>query len=178
MASNKVKGGDLMVFINMGTSEAPDYRSIAYATSHTLELTAEFGENSTKDSKFGEWSTGEIESFSWTVTSENLVADQSYDRGATYSDLYKLMVNREEVDLIFGMDADAYNGDADVDFVYHVGAKGWTNNDENYIKGKAYITSLSLNAPSGIENATLSVNFQGNGRLHVEGKGVTGKKKQ
>ena len=58
MAAKIIKGDDLMLFVNVATGATPDYRSIAYATSHVLTLSAEATDTSTKD--HGIWGGSEV----------------------------------------------------------------------------------------------------------------------
>ena len=60
----KIKGGDLMLFVNN--------KSIAYATNHTLEISAELQDVSNKDEGAGDWATQEVGLLSWTASTENL----------------------------------------------------------------------------------------------------------
>ncbi len=60
------KGGDLMLFVGG--------KSIAYATNHTLSISADTKETSTKDSG-GLWQTSEVGMLSWSCSSENLIGD-------------------------------------------------------------------------------------------------------
>lgn len=63
MAANKIiKGRDLMLFDNDG-------HSYAYATNHTLTITAETVDISSKD--HGIWGASEVSKYSWEITSEN-----------------------------------------------------------------------------------------------------------
>lgn len=53
----KQKGGDMMLFLST--------KSIAYATSHTLEITGETSDTSNKDEGGGDWSAQEVNLLSW-----------------------------------------------------------------------------------------------------------------
>lgn len=129
------KGQDLMVFIGG--------RSIAYATNHSLNVTMETKETTTKDSG-GKWTTAEGGIMSWTANSENMVTDDQ--GGYTYAELFDLMVQRKPVDLIFGLENEN-KGKYEEKENWNVGdntKKYWTPNEtDRHYKGKAFITSLS-----------------------------------
>lgn len=147
-----VRGEELMVFLNN--------KSIAYATSHTLNITGNTIDISSKD--HGYFGASEIGNITWEVTSENLFTDGEYDT------LFTAMLAKTPVTLVFGR-ADNYNvnglGDSSTNWIpdTSVGTK--------YYQGPAVITSLNLTANSG-EMATFSVTFTGNGAL--EQKTVAG----
>ena len=65
----KIKGGDLMLFVNG--------KSIAYATSHTLSISADTVDTSNKDEGGGDWADSEVGKLSWTCQSENMYADNA-----------------------------------------------------------------------------------------------------
>lgn len=145
-----VKGQELMVF--MGG------KSIAWATSHSLNVTAATGDISTKDHGF--FAATNLTSISWEITSENLYTDDGYNA------LYKAMaITREPVEIVFGHYSDstdlATSGIADSE------TESWTapsGSSTVYYTGNAYITSLTANAANG-DNATFSVTFSGVGQL-------------
>ena len=141
---SKIKGGDMMLFI--------DGKSIAYATSHSLEITAETADTSNKDEGGGDWSSQEITILSWSASSENLYSEDG--EGDNYKDLFDLMVAKTPVDAVFAKKS----GNAT-----DVPTGGWTKSAPSY-EGKVVITSLSLNAPNG-EYASYTAQFQGVGKL-------------
>lgn len=137
---NFIKGNQLMLFIGG--------KSIAFATSHTLTLTADTSDVKTKD--HGLWGSSEITGLNWEITSENLYTDGA---AGTLEAAWKAGT---QLDVAFGL------------------ASNWTANGldnpgtDNYTPaagvqtGKAIITNLSYNAAAG-ENATLSVTLKGVG---------------
>ena len=146
-----IQGGDLMLFINN--------KSIGYATSHSLSISADTKETSTKDSG-GKWQTSEVGIISWTASSENLYANEA--QGMTYSGLFDAMVARTQIDAVFTLKDNSTNpetGKSD-----EVPTGGWTPKANSGYQGKVIITSLELNAPNG-ENASFTVQFQGTGEL-------------
>lgn len=143
--SNIVLGDELMLF--------KDGKSLAYATSHTLSITGNTIEISSKDS--GYFGASEIGNITWEITSENLYTDSVFDS------LFSVMIAKTPITVTFGH-ADNYNanglGDSSTNWIpdTSVGAK--------YYEGPAIITSLQVNANTG-ENATYSITLTGNGPL-------------
>ena len=141
--STIVKGDQIMLF--------KDGKSLAYATSHTLSITGNTIEISSKDS--GYFGASEIGNITWEITSENLYVDSEFDN------LFTAMVAKSPITVTFGH-ADNYNanglGDSSTNWIpdASVGAK--------YYQGPAIIPSLQANANTG-ENATYSITLTGNG---------------
>jgi predicted secreted protein len=148
-----LRGTDLMVFTDvMGSSTS---KSIAYATNHTLSLTANSQEISTKDSGGGKWLEMNLQKLSWSATSENLY---SYDgSGSNYNDLFEKMLTREPLKLVFALENSTTKPDV-------VPTAGWAPVTAPRYTGSAYITDLQLNAPDG-DNASFTVTFTGTGAL-------------
>lgn len=91
MAQEKiVKGDELMLF----TGE----NSIAYATSHTLTITGNTIDISSKD--HGYWGASEVGNVTWEITSENLYTDKYYDT------LFDSMINKTPITVAFGFASD------------------------------------------------------------------------
>lgn len=156
--SDIIKGGQLMVFI--GGSP------IAFATAHTLNLTRNTQEISTKD--HGDATAILPTTQSWEITSENLMSTDGF---ATVLDAY---LNSTEVTVYFGMtNYKSYSegqedGIVGVDNATDWTKEAWTDgastpNSLN-LEGKGYITSASVNANGG-ENATMSITIQGSGKI-------------
>lgn len=155
-----IKGEDLMLFDNEG-------HSIAYATSHTLSISAETIDVNSKD--HGIYGASEAGKITWEITSENL-----YTNGA-FEDLFDKMVERKAVTVYFGSkeeigqkagsqtvppeEWDPTKTVADGDYEY------WTRTKKgNLFSGKVFITSLNTNANNG-EKATFSVTLTGTGKI-------------
>ena len=145
------KGGDLMLFVNG--------KSIAFATNHTLSISADTKETSTKDSG-GLWQTSEVGMLSWSCSSENLVGNPM--AGIGYDELFEMMVARKPITGVFALEGDS------TDYAEgKLGAAptaGWTAKSGDGYTGQMVITSLEKNAPNG-ENVTLKVDFTGIGEL-------------
>ena len=140
--ANIIKGDDLMLF-DAG-------KSLAFATAHTLTITADAVDISSKD--HGIWGGNEVNKIKWEITSENLYTV------ATYDSLFEKMVAREAIKVYFGTKSqnDPDKTVADGDFANWTGASGYA--------GNAFITSLTANANTG-ENATFSVTLTGTGKI-------------
>lgn len=91
-----IKGGDLMLFVGG--------KSIAYATSHTLTISADTKETSSKDSG-GKWQTSEVGVLSWTCSSENLCGDT--EAGIGFDELFEYMVARKPITGVFALEGDS-----------------------------------------------------------------------
>ena len=152
-----IKGNNLMCFVGG--------KSIAFATSHTLEVSGETVDISTKDNGGGEWAASEMGLLSWTASSENLVGNPR--SGLGYDELFEMMVAKQPIDLVFASKSVVSAAGEE----YTAPTDGWTAKANDGHKGKALITSLSLNAPNG-ENSTISVSFTGVGALTKVGTAV------
>ena len=149
----KIKGEDLMVFIPGATSGTS--KSIAYATSHVLSINASLSNDSNKD-EGGDWETSEVQTKSWNITTDNLYC------GTNYDELFDIFVAGEPITVVFGHKAENYKSLAAGNLDNWTPATGHTN---GYLyEGKAIISDLTLNAPSG-EQATLSATITGCGSL-------------
>jgi len=88
MAAQIIKGRDLMLFDSTG-------KSYAYATNHTLTITAETSDISSKD--HGIWGASEVAKYSWEITSENLFTTDSYNA------LFDSMIAGTAITIRFGL---------------------------------------------------------------------------
>lgn len=148
-----INGSDLMLFLKGNEDTTP--KSIAFATNHSLSISAETVETSSKDTG-GKWVSKAPRKLSWTMSTENLYSLDG--EGSTYDDLFTLMTGREEIEVVFSLEKD-YATKAD-----EVPTGGWTPVTTGQYKGKVVITSLELNAPNG-DNATFTASFEGVGAL-------------
>ena len=145
MPAQIVKGDDLMLFDKHG-------KSIAYATAHTLTLSGETVDISSKD--HGIWGASEVNKITWEITSENLYTDEAYEL------LFDIMMAREPITVSFGHKAENDPEKTVVDGDY----ENWSPSTNGVYQGRAYLTSLVANANSG-ENATFSVTLTGAGKI-------------
>lgn len=148
-----INGSDLMLFLKDSTDSSAT--SIAFATSHSLSLSTETVETTSKDSG-GKWVAKAARKLSWTVNTENLYSLEG--EGKTAADLFDYWKNGTELDAIFGLES-GYASKADT-----VPTGGWTPLTTGQYKGKVIITSLEVNAPNG-DNATFSATFEGVGAI-------------
>lgn len=154
-----IKGGDLMLFLESGTGSTATKKSIAFATNHTLNISADTKETSSKDSG-GVWQTSEVGILSWTASSENLYADAG--AGFGYDELFDMMVARKAIKAVFGLEGDSAN--LNDGKLAQVPNAGWKPKTGKGYEGSVIITGLSKNAPNG-DNATFTVDFTGVGEL-------------
>lgn len=160
-----LNGSDLMLFIQKDNK----LQSVAYATSHSLEVSADTKDVSTKDSGAGRWTNYEIGMQSWTVSSDNLMSD-SAENGLSFNDLYDIFLKREAVEVAFALQSDYTDLSQKLDEEWKAPSTGWTPSTNRY-HGKAIITSISLTAANG-EKASFSCSMQGCGNLMKENKGI------
>ena len=110
------------------------------------------------DAGAGKWDDQEIDTLSWTITSESFYANQA--EGITFADLWNYYAAGTVLDLKFGVAADNTSG---------VPTGGWVvPSSGTVLSGKAIISSVDLNAPVD-DNASFSITFTGKGALIIAG---------
>lgn len=150
MANKIIKGKDLMLFDSAG-------KSFAFATNHTLTITAETTDISSKD--HGIWGATEVSKYTWEIQSENLYTSEAY------SSIFDTMMQGDAIEVRFGLKATPSPADATpADSSLANWSVGTT-----YYAGKALITSLTANANNG-DNATFSVTLTGVNQIKKVGK--------
>lgn len=153
-----IKGKKLMLFIKKSST----YVSVGYATNHTLSTSASTINVSHKDladAASGKWDSQEVDTLSWTITTENFYANTA--EGITFADLFGYYSAGTELDIKFAVAADSATG---------VPTGGWvapTGSGAYVMSGKVIITSIDVNAPVD-DNASFSVTFTGKGALTAE----------
>lgn len=156
-----IKGGDLMLFVNG--------KSIGFATSHTLSISTETKETTSKDSG-GKWQSSEAGILSWTASSENLCADKA--EGVGYDELFDMMIARKPITGVFALEGNSANfAEGKLD---KVKSGGWTPKTGDGYTGEMLITNLEKTAQNG-ENATFKIDFQGVAELKKVGSTTSGK---
>jgi len=145
--SDIIKGSKLMVFVGN--------QAIGFATNHTLSLTTNTTQVSTKDS--GDYPSTIAQNITFEATAENLYSDAGE---ATYMNL---MLQKQPVKIKFAAASNYNNTDEKGIINGAQGHQAWTAGT-SIVEGDALITSLNVNAPAG-DNATLSVTFTGTGAL-------------
>ena len=178
MSRNVIKGGDLMLFIKEANGTV---KSIAFATSHTLTVSTDTQQTSTKDDG-GKFQSSDYGIISWSATSENLC---SYDgAGYNYQDLINLMLSQTKVTATFSVEGNSgakYPYTTKLDSVDDTAGNTWAPGNTGTIgesqkslgyTGTVLITSVEVNAPNG-ENATFTVQLQGDGPLEPTAAGTT-----
>lgn len=153
---NIVKGKKLMVFVKAGDGS---YKSIGFATNHTLSTSASTISVSHKDladAGNGKWDSQDVDTLSWTITSENFYANVV--EGIGFADIWGYYAAGTELDLKFGVAADSSTG---------VPTGGWAvPSTGTVLQGKAIVSSIDVNAPVD-DNASFSITFTGKGALTV-----------
>lgn len=171
MSRNVIKGGDLMLFLKESNGTV---KSIAFATSHTLTVSTDTQQTSTKDDG-GKFQSSDYGILSWSASSENLC---SYDgAGYNYQDLINLMLSQTKVTATFSIEGNSGTSypyankkdsvDETTDDTWtpaNTGSIGSTSNKSLGYTGTVLITNVEVNAPNG-ENATFTVQLQGDGPL-------------
>ena len=153
-----IKGKKLMLFIKKSSS----YVSVGYATNHTLSTSAStisVSHKDLEDAGSGKWDSQDIDTFSWTITTENFYANSA--EGITFADLFGYYSAGTELDIKFGVAADSTTG---------VPTGGWvapTGSGSYVMSGKVVITSIDVNARVD-DNASFSVTFTGKGALTAQ----------
>jgi len=170
MSRNVINGGDMMLFIKEANGTV---KSIAFATSHTLTVSTDTQQTSTKDDG-GKFQSSDYGIISWSASSENLC---SYDgAGYNYQDLINLMLSQTKVTATFSVENNSGSSypyasklnsvDETTDNTWTPGAAGTIGSQSKSLgyTGTVLITSVEVNAPNG-ENATFTVQLQGDGPL-------------
>lgn len=150
-----IKGKKLMLFVENGGN----YVSVGYATNHTLSTSAStisVSHKDLEDAGSGKWDSQDIDTLSWTITTENFYANDA--EGVTFADLYTYYASGTELNVKFGVAANSTTGVPD---------GGWTApSTGDILSGKVVITSIDVNAPVD-DNASFSITFTGKGALTI-----------
>ena len=153
-----IKGKKLMLFVK----ESDTYKAIAFATNHTFSTSASTINVSHKDladlaEGQAKWDDSDIDTLSWTITSEHLYANEG--SGYTANDVFALYANGTVLDVKFGL-ADASTTGAP--------ETGWvpSTSETQMLSGKAVITSYDINA-SVDDNASFSITLTGKGPIAI-----------
>lgn len=136
-----LNGTDLLLYIDDGNGE----KAQAYASSHSVSISSEVRDTSSKES--GDWGDSATGRLSWSASADGLVAADEVDKDV-YETLYDAMVAKTTVTL-----CSARRDPADID----------TKLDAKVIyTGESIIESLEQSA-SDNDNVTYSVSFSGKG---------------
>lgn len=152
-----IKGSDLMLFV---TESNGSVRSLAFATSHSFQITADTSDISSKDHGF--WGAKEVTRITWNIQTDNLYTVDEFNS------LYDKMIARQPIAVYFCLKTPTERagvpqtvnlpGDA-----YTTWTPTTTTGEDGYY-GHVYITSLSANAAAG-DNATFSATLDGIGSI-------------
>lgn len=147
-------------------------KSIAFATSHTLDVSMNTVDSSTKDNGNGMWTNNEPGLMSWIMQTDNLMSDTA-ENGLSMNDLMDIFLKRQTVEVAFALQGNNTDYTAKLDQEFTAPETGWTPDAANQYKGKALITSLNVSAQND-GYATASATFTGCGNLLKVGKGIQG----
>lgn len=134
-------------------------KTIALATSCSLNTTTQISDSRTKDDANGP--SGEFESVDWTASSDNIVgANDNVSNEVVYAQLLEMQLNGTIVELSMDLVLNAAGA---------IPTEGWakeTATNKAFVPygGRALIESLNLSAPQE-GNATVSINFKAVGSL-------------
>ena len=145
--SDILKGSVLMLFY--------DSKPIGFATSHSLSMTKNTSQVSTKD--HGDYPATIAQNITWEISAENLYSDEGE---VTYM---TLMNSMDPVSVVFAKASNYSNSAAQKGLPLQDPGTEWTVGDK-IAEGQALLTSFTINAPAG-ENATMSVTLTGTGDL-------------
>lgn len=152
-----IKGSDLMLFVKQNNGTV---HSLAFATSHSFNISCETSDISTKDHGF--YGAKEITKITWQITTDNLYTVD------TFNELYDRMITRQPVEVYFCLKTptERQGTPATVNLpgdTYNSWTPTTTLGEDGYY-GRVYITSLDATAAAG-DNATFSATFDGIGAL-------------
>lgn len=140
-SSSVVLGDELFLYL--------DGKPVAYTTSCSLSINGDTIDTSNKMD--GVWASAKSGKLSWTISSENLMADTN---GTSFEDFYDKMIARTPFEVKFGRATTVTGATPNFDL----------NTAKPYYVGTAYLTSCELNADNG-SAVSMSVELQGNGKL-------------
>lgn len=152
-----IKGSDLMLFVTQSDNTV---KSLAFATSHSLSISTETQQISTKDHGF--WGATEVTGVNWSITTDNLYTID------TYNELFDMMMARQTIAVYFCLKTptERAGNPATVNLpgdAYDTWHPTTTTGEDGYY-GRVYITALDCTAQSG-DNATFSCTLSGVGAL-------------
>lgn len=146
-----IKGSKLMLFI--------DNAPVGFATSHSLSMTTNTTQVSTKD--HGDFPSTIAQNITWEVTAENLYSN-------TGEGIYMTkMKTMQPITVVFAQASNYRNDIAQgtLPMSEETNVAEWLLG-QKIAEGEAIITSFSINAPAG-DNATMSITLTGTGELRM-----------
>ena len=157
-STSTIYGTDLVLMVETATDS---WQQVAHATGHTLQLTRDTREVSSKST--GEWKNSDYAKISWSGSVDGLT---SFDSGVVgLAEFMGYMINRTKIKIISVLN-DATN-DTPLDDTkedYDPRSSAIADNPfegaTTYYEGEAIITDVSQTANEG-ETATFSMSFQG-----------------
>jgi TP901-1 family phage major tail protein len=138
-----IEGRDLMMFVNTGTAEAPEYTPQAAATNHTITYSGETKERMTKDTEVGAYSKRKVTKLAVTIKCDALT---SFGDEAGYDKLLAVFKSREEIKLRYGFKEPAAGDKCE--------------------EGMFIITNLEQSSQAG-EDSTYTATFENSGAVET-----------
>ena len=132
-----VFGVDILIHVNLGTEEMPEWQPVGGQRGATLSETRDTFEKTSKTSP-GQYREYEYGFGEWTISCDGVYIDSE----TAFGHLVDAMRNRDKV------------------------LVKWTENESDVFEGEALVTSRSLEAPYESE-ATYSLELQGTGEPTV-----------
>lgn len=161
MATNNtgvVYGSDLILMIETATDS---WQQVAHATSHTLDISRDVREVSSKST--GEWMNKDYGKISWTASADALV---SFDSNViNLETLLDYQIARTKIKVIsvqndFSIETPLDDTKTDYDPASGAPSDNRFVTGSPYYEGEAVISSVSLTAGDN-ENATFSISLEG-----------------
>lgn len=155
MKTSPIKGKALMLAMQ---NPATKFCTLAASTSHTLTVSVQTAETTTKDDN--DMATyKEVTGKSVSLSTENLLVLKEQESGVAYTDLYARMTVGETLKLAFGYYPESVGAEAGAD-------ADWGASQQVMLSGDFVCTNLTANGPNK-ENATYTAEFQGKGMPSV-----------
>lgn len=146
------EGSSIMLFVKQSGS----YKSVAHASSHTLSLSAETEDITTKDiDRFGKT---EISRITWEISVDSFYTNEGYGL------FFDAMYNKTELVVCFGLKAETGANDPTEINTEASGDGDWTPASANVYYGNVLITNLDWTADAG-SKSTFSATLAGQGEL-------------
>lgn len=141
-------GGNIMLFI--------DGKSVAHASSHSLNISSQTEEINTKDC--GEFGMTTVSQLTWEITADHFYTSDGYDT------FFDAMTDMEPIDVVFGLKAAAELPPNGTPKDVNVSADGYWTKGASYYFGQAIISSLNWTAAKG-SKSTFSATLSGQGSI-------------
>jgi predicted secreted protein len=133
-----INGSDILVHVNVGTEELPEWKPVAHQTSCSVSNSSTTKERTTKAS--GLWKGKKVTGLATSIKCDALA---SYDADGGYAKMHELWIAAKELLIRYAL----------------VDTAG-----KDYYEGKFVITALERNDPAQ-DDSTMSVTFENSGAI-------------